>query len=226
MANICLRAWNWFRRFRKRCGYGVHSPSDFYLITFVIYEKLPFYAYEPLHKLRKGLDSLPHYREKVDKLLLRLVNHYRPLLLLDVGVGGGLQTRYMAAGNTQMEILAHSDSHVDKVESFLTDVPHLSYGKIGIEEMKRKWKELGTSDVMVHIGHTSQYRETFEALLPLAGERTCFVIGTPHANAAKKKWWKEVVADQRTGVTFDLYDVGFVFFDKKRIKEHRVVNFL
>ena len=24
------RIWNWCSRFRHRCGYGVHSPSDFF----------------------------------------------------------------------------------------------------------------------------------------------------------------------------------------------------
>ena len=27
------RIWNWCSRFRHRCGYGVHSPSDFFLIS-------------------------------------------------------------------------------------------------------------------------------------------------------------------------------------------------
>lgn len=226
MTNICLRTWNWCRRFRNRCGYGVHSPSDFFLITFVIYEKLPFYAYQSLHNLRKEVKQLPHYREKVDKLLLRLVNHYRPSLLLEVGTGSGLQTRYMAAGNTQMEVLTVTDACVDKVRSLLADCPRIAYGETAFEEMKAKWKNLNTSEVMVHIAHTPYYKETFEQFLPLVGEHTCFVIGSPYADEAKKKWWKEVIADQRTGVTFDLYDIGLVFFDKKRVKEHRVVNFL
>ena len=33
-------------RFRYRCGYGVHSPFAFSLITDVIYEKMPYYAYD------------------------------------------------------------------------------------------------------------------------------------------------------------------------------------
>lgn len=79
---------------------------------------------------------------------------------------------------------------------------------------------------LVHIGNTPYYREAVEALLPLADTGTCFIIGTPYADASKKSWWKELVADERTGVTFDLYDVGLVFFDKRRAKEHRIINFL
>ena len=39
------RIWNWCSRFRHRRGYGVHSPSDFFLITSVVYEKYHYYAY-------------------------------------------------------------------------------------------------------------------------------------------------------------------------------------
>ena len=52
MPNLFLRGWNWCCRFRHRCGYGVHSPSDFFLITFVVYERVAFYAYNLLHAKR------------------------------------------------------------------------------------------------------------------------------------------------------------------------------
>lgn len=37
--------------------------------------------------------------------------------------------------------------------------------------------------------------------------------------------WREVERDARTGVTFDLYYCGIVFFDKKRQKKNYRVNF-
>ena len=37
--------------------------------------------------------------------------------------------------------------------------------------------------------------------------------------------WREVVADGRTGVTFDLYYCGIVLFDVKRHKQHYMINF-
>lgn len=37
--------------------------------------------------------------------------------------------------------------------------------------------------------------------------------------------WKEIVNDERTGVTFDLYYCGIVFFDKRRHKMNYIINF-
>ena len=98
---LAQRIWNWCRRFRYRCGYGVHSPSDFFLITSVVYEDLPYYAYERL-KMSSPSKSLPHYREKVNKLLFRLVNYFRPMSLIEVGEGNGDAFRYMNNARTSM----------------------------------------------------------------------------------------------------------------------------
>ena len=50
----CIRsAWIWCKRFRHRKGYGVHSPFAFNLITWVIYEKLPYYKFPELKRKRK-----------------------------------------------------------------------------------------------------------------------------------------------------------------------------
>ena len=40
-----------------------------------------------------------------------------------------------------------------------------------------------------------------------------------------KELWKEIVDDDRTGITYDLYDCGIVFFDKKKYKQNYIVNF-
>lgn len=49
------RPFIWLSRFRYRCGYGVHSPFAFSLITDVIYEKRPYYAYQSLLQEQKKM---------------------------------------------------------------------------------------------------------------------------------------------------------------------------
>ena len=53
----------WLSRFRYRCGYGVHSPFAFSLITDVIYEKMPYYAYDLLKaEQKKHSDGRKEYQ--------------------------------------------------------------------------------------------------------------------------------------------------------------------
>lgn len=71
--------WVWLRRFRQRCGYGVHSPFAFDFLTGVVYEREQYYAYKQLDEL------LPWYvrrfglrPRKLLHLLFRLVNFAEP----------------------------------------------------------------------------------------------------------------------------------------------------
>ncbi|WP_300729779.1 hypothetical protein [uncultured Bacteroides sp.] len=223
MADMFLRGWNWVRRFRHRCGYGVHSPSDFFLITFVVYEKMPYYAYSHLHQERKKVERFPHYREKTDKLLFRLVNYFQPDSVLEFGTGSGLETVYLATARKTPLLTVAQETLPDEVKRLLGTCPGIQIGEASIVG---SWLEQHKPLGLVHIAHTPDYKEVFERLLPYVGSRTCFVIGAPYDSEEKTAWWKQVVADSRTGVTFDLYDIGLVFFDPKRVKEHRIVNFL
>lgn len=226
MPNLFLRGWNWIRRFRHRCGYGVHSPSDFFLITFVVYERLAFYAYSLLHAKRKEVEHLPHYREKVDRLLFRLVNYLQPAAMLEVGTGSGLTARYMAEAKHVPLCTLDEGQDRDEVKQLLKDCPLADYRCGKVSDLLHRYMESYSCPDVVHIAFTPYYKEVFEALLPGVSSHTCFVIGSPYATKEKREWWKQVIGDPRTGVTFDLYDVGLVFFDKKRVKEHRIVNFL
>lgn len=193
MPNLISRVENWCRRFPYRRGYGVHSPSDFYLITSVIYEKLPFYAYQSLHEQRQATGT--GYREKVDRLLFRLANHLQPRTWVNDVDENHCTGCYIEAACPRLRCCSVSQVETGHV------CPDL-----------------------VHLG-SARYEDTFNRLLPWVGNRTVFIVGTPYATKEKEQWWKKVIANPQVGVTFDLYDIGLVFFDKKRCKEHRIVNF-
>ena len=61
-------------RFRYRCGYGVHSPFAFSLITDVIYEKMRITT----QRWEKGIP-------RINRLLFRLVNKVQPATIIEVG---------------------------------------------------------------------------------------------------------------------------------------------
>ena len=78
------RILRWFRRFRQRRGYGVHSPFAFEWITDVVYlQKAQYYAYAHLaeqHEAWQGVLSV-----KDARLLFRIANHQRAQRMLVVG---------------------------------------------------------------------------------------------------------------------------------------------
>lgn len=205
---VLRRYWNWCRRFRHRCGYGVHSPSDFFLITSVIYEKGMYYAYQPLGKKRFSA-YLPHYRKKVNRLLFRLVNYLKPSTLIEVGVGNGASISYMRAARTSMQSHTIKGKNREKT----------------LEALDKHIQTLGGIDLL-HIGYTPHYQEVFGQAVPFVHDGSCFIIGNPYQTKEKEMWWKRLQEDERVRLTFDLYDIGLIFFDRKRIKQNYIVNFL
>ena len=204
---LIRKIWNWCKRYRHRCGYGVHSPSDFFLITFVIYEKQAYYAYQDLKK--KLFDhSLSHYRTKVNKLLFRLVNYTRPRTLVEIGCGNGASFAYMLAARTSMEA-SSLDGNLAEITEQLDDV----------------LKDEDTLD-FIHLGFTPYYKEMFQKILPCVNERSCVVVGGIYDSSEKETWWKELIKDERIRISYDLYDIGILFFEPNRYKQHYIINFL
>ena len=198
------RLWNWCKRFRNRCGYGVHSPSDFFLITSVVYESLPYYAYRELES-STPLECSSFYRRKVNRLLFRLVNYFQPAFLVNVVGEDDLALRYMKTASTSMKTV---DVHGQDMKKTLQAVENI---KSNVD--------------MLHVGDTPFYSEVVEKMIPHMNTDACMIVGGIHASEEKKNWWKQLKNDERVRITFDLYDIGIILFDPKRYKQDYIVNF-
>lgn len=203
---LCIkRPFIWLSRFRYRCGYGVHSPFAFSLITDVIYEKMPYYAYDSLEKEQKKLVRERGYSrgsQKVNRFLFRLVNKVQPATIVEVG-RPSVASLYLQSAKHSAEYLFAPDLS----ELFLdTDVP-------------------------VDFLYLNDYRnpELLEEVFDICARRTTlrsvFVVHGICYSKEMKALWKRLQEDERVGITFDLYDLGLLFFDKTKIKQHYIVNF-
>lgn len=85
----------WLSRIRHRCGYGVHSPFAYRFITEVLYEDLPYYAYD---ELDKDLSMMDMFRvRKVLHMLIRITNWQQPDLIVCLPSLRDVE-RYLSAG--------------------------------------------------------------------------------------------------------------------------------
>lgn len=201
------RPFIWLRRFRHRCGYGVHSPFAFDLITRVIYEKTPYYKYKDLAEEEEKLAPekgvcWEYESRKVKRLLFRLVNYARPDTLVDFGTLSA-SSLYLKAGKEGADYLSASS-------------------------LSELFPEAG---VAVDFLYLHDYRraelmeEAFGICASCATEKSLFVIEGIRYTPQMRALWRQIQEDERVGITFDLYDLGIVFFDKTKIKQDYIVNF-
>ena len=80
----------------------------------------------------------------------------------------------------------------------------------------------------VYLNHPSNpiyinkvYEEQADNMAP----KGMMVIYGIYENSPMKDLWQKLMSDPRSGITFDLYDVGIILFDKKITKQDYIVNF-
>lgn len=201
------RPFIWLSRFRHRCGYGVHSPFAFSLITQVIYESTPYYKYKDLAVEQKKLVSQKdknwtYESKKVKRLLFRLVNYTQPDTIVDAGRLAA-SSLYLKAGKEGADYTSAS-------------------------ELSELFLEAG---VPVDFLYLHDYRnpefveEVFRICAARTAKKSIFVVEGIRYTPQMKKLWKCMMQDEKVGITFDLYDIGILFFDKTKIKQDYIVNF-
>lgn len=196
------RPFIWLMRFRHRCGYGVHSPFAFDLITNVFYEKTDYYAYSRLEKQEKQLHHAEESPLKVKRLLFRLVNRMQPSLLIDAGKPA-TASLYLKEAKKK-----------------------LNYRKVTSPD-ECLFKQSEKIDFLYIHRHRDPafVEEVFNRCLPYIHEETVFVLEGIGYSYAMKRLWRKLKSNNQVFVTFDLYDLGILFFDSNKFKQHYIVNF-
>lgn len=220
------RIYVWCKRIRHRRGYGVHSPFAFGLITDVVYEQNPYYAFQKLKELRHLAKRSMMYPERVDRLLFRLVNRFSPQRIVEVGTGAGVSLCYMAQGKVGAQCVSFTGEDASGVlEEMVDQCKNVTIVKGPLMDVLRRELSLNSNVDFLHIAHTQNFSQVWEEFFPYVTEKTVVVIEGIHDTKSKAAWWEKIVEDDRTGITFDLYDLGIVFFDHTMNKQHYIVNF-
>lgn len=201
------RPFIWLRRFRHRRGYGVHSPFAFNFITNVIYERTPYYKYDELlvsqkEQARQKDCGWDYETGKVKRLLFRVVNYCQPVTIVDAGCLSA-SSLYLKAAKEGADYTAAADLS----ELFLESGVPVDF-------------------LYVHDYHRPEFvEEVFNLCASRSTQRSVFVVEGIRYTPSMMALWKRLVRHERAGITFDLYDLGIVFFDKTKNKQDYIVNF-
>ena len=208
----------WLRRKCNSLGYGVQSPNDFYFVQHVLLEELPYYNYEIIEKVgRERHGQVPSYPNITNKLLFRLANYLHPDTIIEVGAGTSSLSLSLACPSAQCIAITNSKECHEELQHLLPLHTRVKKGD-EMELFQQFLQEKGTIG-MLHIAHTTRHQEILDHALPYVTDRTLIVIEGIGSSKEKYAWWESLQNNPQIGITYDLEDIGLIFFNRSRHKE-------
>ena len=102
-------------RHHRSGGFGIHSPFAFSFVLNVLRERLPYYAYDELLRLRNlAADGVKKRRHpavisyKNAKMLFRITNFFKPNCVLQVGMDYGVATAATLLPDSRSSCIMHA----------------------------------------------------------------------------------------------------------------------
>ena len=197
-----LQIWFiWLCRCPYSRGFGIQSPSVYRFVRYVINEHYPYYAYADL------LNCFPVLRliqRKLFFLYFRISNALQPSVWADfmdasqIADAGEVRASFIQRGCRKTQVVP-----------FRSAADLLSVDKIDVARMR--------ADIHSY--------EIYDALFEHMTESSLLIMEGIYRTKESKRFWEMILQDNRTGITFDLYHCGLVFFDHVREKRNYIINF-
>ncbi|MGI4875814.1 MAG: O-methyltransferase [Janthinobacterium lividum] len=164
---------------------------------------------------------------RLAQLLFRLVNHFQPATILELGTSLGLTTAYLAAANSRSQVLTFEGCPNTAAVAYAT-FEALKLQNISLVEgnldatLPATLAALGKPLDFVFFDGNHRYEPTlryFEQCLAQAHEESIFVLDDIHWSAEMERAWEAIKAHPAVTVTVDLFYVGLVFFRKSQPRQ-------
>lgn len=207
-------------KIRHHNGHGIHSPFVFSLINDVIEEKRSYYAYSDIADFIWQTAGKTDRKAKINKLLFRLVNRFKPSTILEIGTGNGISTLYLTA--TKKENDCYSIGSTREAQ-----IMHQKWDR-GIQYLNSlESSNLSRQDFMYVNLTNIEYNDDKLAhfLKNHVHLRSVIIIDGIRLDKTKQLFWKRVVSNDSVRISLDLYDLGILFFDRKYFKKNYKLSF-
>ena len=170
---------------------------------------------------------------KYARLLFRMVHHYQPQTILELGTSFGITTSYLAAGN------AHAKVHTLEGDASIAALARKTFKELGLKNIELREGEFSTAlsvllkefdtlglafiDGNHRKGPTLEY---FRQLLEHVGPSTILIFDDIHWSPGMEAAWEEIREDPLVTLSIDLFFLGIVFFSPDfKIKQHHMIRF-
>lgn len=243
-------------------GHGIHSPFVFDLITSVLNDNRHYYCYDQVEALRAALledrrilevedfgagsaqiskrnrsvasiAKMAAKSPKMGQLLFRMVAHYKPARILELGTSLGLSTLYLASGHhgTTVTTLEGSAAIAEVAREHFNrhsqgNIRSL-IGNFDVILPTLLQEEPGFDFVFIDGNHrkepTWRYFEQLKMQLP---QKAVLIFDDIHWSAEMEEVWEMIKKDPAVMLSVDLFFIGIIFFDPAfKVPQHFRIRF-
>ncbi len=246
---------------RHKYGFGIHSPFVYEFVTGVMRSREKKPAFAEIEKLRRELkksEKTLHYNDpgagsvvlrgkhrkiknivksssvsgKYGRLLYRIVEEFRPKIILEIGTSLGISTLYLAKANEDAIVytlegaeplaeVARKNFEILKVQNV-----RLIQGLFD-ETLPDTLSKIKTADLVFFDGNHIEAAtlDYFYQCLEKAGDHTIFIFDDIHWSHGMEKAWKQIINEEKVRVTIDLFRMGLVFFRKGLYRQDYTIRY-
>lgn len=171
--------------------------------------------------------------KKYSQLLGRIVSHFKPALVLELGTSLGITASYMAAANMEGSVITMEGAPNVAKEARKT-FAHLGLHNVEIregdfDEILPTYLNSVSTIGLAYIDGNHKYEPTiryFNYLKEKSNEASIFIFDDIHWSKEMETAWDEIKKDPSVTLTIDLFFIGLVFFRKaQQEKEHFIIRY-
>jgi predicted O-methyltransferase YrrM len=257
---LAFRYLDHFFRASNGKGHGIHSPFVFDFVTGVLNDRRYFYAYEAIEKRRVELENDRRMIETVDygktppltrkvsvsdiarralstrkfgQLLFRLVDHYQPAHIIELGSSLGISGAYLASANPACSLTTLEGSPAIAAiaaETFRPlQLPSIRQIIGPFDEKLGEAIASGPPAGLVYIDGNHRKAPLlayFRQFMHQRAPEAVFVLHDIHWSLDMEAAWTVIKDHPEVMLTIDLFSAGLVFFrDAFRVKQHFIIRF-
>ena len=241
--------------------HAIHSPFVFDLVTNIIYKKTSTNKTTEIESLRmslcennklisvkdfgagsninknkerkiKDIAKNSSKNKKFGELLYRIVKHFKPTEIFELGTSFGISTLYLSKANSNSNITTFEgckESAKIAIENFkkldCTNIDTI-VGEFGETFSKKLAEKSNVNMVFIDGNHSEDATiRYFEESIKYSDQKTILIFDDIHWSSGMEKAWDYIKKSQKTRVTVDLFFVGLVFLDQKLSKENFIIRF-
>jgi predicted O-methyltransferase YrrM len=259
---LAIKYFNYWITASNGKGHGMHSPFVFEFITKILNDRTGYPEYEKVEALRdqllndntilqvedfgagsvidkkskRSISSIAKNATKPKKfgqLLFRMVKHYQPKTILELGTSLGITTSYLSLAKPDTRLISMEGSK-EIAEVAKGNFQNLELKNIELVEgnfdnaLPSVVRGLSSVDfAFIDGNHRKEPTERyFKELLSKTNNGSILVFDDIHWSSEMEAAWEAIKNEAAVTCSIDLFFIGIVFFRKEfKAKQHFVIRF-